>query len=155
MEIDKLKKWMDAAQNFQSDSFWNSIFDTPKKNPSSSNMNPFSLTDIVPKCDLYEADQELIAEIELPGMDTEKIKLSFQPQMLTILGEFKSFQQKRKYFLKERASRSFKKEIALPYPIIMNMVRSEMNNGILTIAMPINEDEIETIPISFNPFDSE
>ncbi|WP_066384579.1 Hsp20/alpha crystallin family protein [Neobacillus mesonae] len=156
MEIDKLKKWMDAAQSFQTEAFWNTIFDNPKKNSSSTlNVNPFMAADFFPKCDLYEFGHELIAEIELPGLNKEQFKLSIQEQMITISGELKSFKQKRKYFLKERASRSFKKEIALPYPIIIEKVKNEIHNGILMITMPINQDEIETIPINFNHNPSE
>ncbi|GHH98327.1 Hsp20/alpha crystallin family protein [Neobacillus kokaensis] len=154
MELDKLKKWMDAAQQFQSEAFWNTIFDSPQKN-SSKHVNPFKAADFFPKCDLFESGNELIAEIELPGVTRENLNLSIQEQMLTITGEFKSFKQQRTYFLKERASRSFKKEITLPYPIIINKVKSEINNGILSILMPINREEMETIPINFNQFNTE
>ncbi len=146
MEIDKLKKWMDVAQQFQSEAFWNTIFDTAQKN----NLTPFTASDFFPKCDLYEMDQELVAEIELPGIKREQMQLSIHEQMLTITGEFKSFQQNRKYFLKERANRSFKKELTLPYPIMIEQVKSEFHKGILSIVMPINQDEMETIPINNN-----
>lgn len=152
MEIDKLRKWMEAAQHFQSETFWNSIFDSSQKSASSLNGNPFtSVTDFFPKCDLFETDQYLMAEVELPGMTKENMKLSIQEQMLTISGEFNSFTHGRKYFLKERANRSFKKEIPLPFPILLEKVRTEFRNGILYIAMPINQEEMETIPINFEP----
>ncbi|MCM3568837.1 Hsp20/alpha crystallin family protein [Neobacillus mesonae] len=153
MEIDKLKKWMDAAQAFQSEAFWNNVFDTSKKNNSNGNVNPFKVMDFFPKCDLYESDHYLKAEIEVPGVLKDQLHLSIQEQMITISGEFRSFEQHRKYFLKERPSRSFKKEIALPYPIKIDQVKSEMNNGVLYIAMAINQEEMESIPINLSQKD--
>jgi HSP20 family protein len=158
MEVDKLKKWLDVAQQFQSDQFWNQIFDENNKNPpgNSPSLNPLTAArEYFPKCDLFETDQELMVEAEIPGLGKEDLHISIQQQLLRITGEFKSLQPNRKYFLKERANIKFKKEITLPYPVTINNIRTEILNGILIIGLPINREEVENIPITFDQSNTE
>ena len=154
MEVDKLKKWLDVAQQFQSEKFWNQIFNENNNKPSSTNnlsLNPLSaVNEFFPKCDLYETENDLIVEAEIPGLDRELLQISVQQQVLTIKGEFKALQLNRKYYLKERVSRSFKKELILPYPIFVHQIKSELRNGVLTLTMPMNREEVEDIPITFD-----
>ncbi|NRD80438.1 Hsp20/alpha crystallin family protein [Bacillus sp. BRMEA1] len=147
MDMEKFKKWMDDAQQYQSDAFWNKIFDSSKKN--SAPITPLSISEYIPKCDVYELDHHLIVEAEMPGLTKDHIHISIQQQLLIITGEFNTLKQNRKYFLKERANRKFKKEVTLPYPIIHRQIKSEIRNGILIIILPINREEVEDIPISF------
>ncbi|WML46386.1 Hsp20/alpha crystallin family protein [Neobacillus sp. PS3-40] len=152
--MDKLKKWLDLAQQYQSDQFWKQIFDEKNGKIIENNAtasNPFTAAqEYIPKCDLYESMDELILEVEIPGLKKEDIQISINHQILTITGEFKSFKTNYKYFLKERANRKFKKELTLPFPILLNSTRSELSSGILMIKMQINRDEIENVPIYFD-----
>ncbi|WP_042457486.1 Hsp20/alpha crystallin family protein [Neobacillus dielmonensis] len=148
MELEKYKKWMEAAQQFQSESFWNKIFDSPNlKNPP---LTPIKMSELIPKCDLYESEEYLIAEIELPGVPKESLHISVQRQLLVITGEFKTLKVNHKYHLKERPNHQFKKELTLPYPIDVKDVKSELRNGVLFIVMPFTMDDMETIPIELN-----
>ncbi|MBO0958323.1 Hsp20/alpha crystallin family protein [Neobacillus sp. MM2021_6] len=159
MEIDKLKKWLDVAQQFKSDQFWNQIFDEKINSTTSGNQfsqNPLNtVRELFPKCDLYESDQELVVEAEIPGLTKEDLHITIQQQLLTIAGEFKSLNQNQKYYLKERVNRQFKKELTLPYPILMNKVKSEIRHGVLYIVMPFYRDDLENIPIAFDQTNSE
>ncbi|MFJ5715206.1 Hsp20/alpha crystallin family protein [Neobacillus sp. NPDC093127] len=149
MEIDKLKKWMDTAQQYQSEKFWNNVFDS--QNKSSPSLNPIkTVSELFPKCDLFETENELVVEAEIPGVLKENLHISIQHQLLTITGEYKTLVQNRKYFIKERPNRKFTKELTLPYPVNIQKVKSEMRYGVLSIVMPINREEIEDIPITFN-----
>jgi HSP20 family protein len=154
MEVDKLKKWLDVAQQFQTEQFWNQIFDEKKQNKPGTglSLNPLTVSgELIPKCDLYETEHDLIIEVEIPGLGKEDLHISLHQQLLTITGEFKTLLQNRKYFLKERANRKFKKELTLPYPVSVNHIRTEIHKGVLVIVLPINREEVESIPITFNP----
>lgn len=158
MEVDKLKKWLDVAQQFKSEKFWNQIFEENSKNSSDNqfSINPLTtIKELFPKCDLYEVEQVLVVEAEIPGLSKEDFHISIQQQVLTITGEFRALNQNHKYYLKERANRKFKKELTLPYPVQINNVKSEMRQGILYIVMPFHQDDIENIPIPFKQTDSE
>lgn len=151
MEADKFKKWLDMAQQFQSDHFWNQIFEEKKSDGQGTALplNPFTAAgEYFPKCDLFETEKELVLEAEVPGLEKEDLHVSIQKQLLTISGEFKSLKQNCKYFLKERVNRKFKKEITLPYPVVINKIKIEMKKGILLMTMPYNREEVEDIPIN-------
>lgn len=151
MEMENLKKWLELAQQYQSDNFWKQIFEDKEKNAITTAVNPFSsLEEYFPKCDLYETDGNLIAEIEIPGITKEDVHIAASTQSLTVTGEFKSLVPNRKYFLKERANRKFKKELTLPFPVLIESIFSEIINGILVIYMPLSLDETEDIPIFVN-----
>lgn len=153
MEIEKLKRWLELAQHYQIDGFWNQIFqESREKTSAAPPKNLFSLSqEYFPKCDLYEANGELVMEMEAPGLTKDAVNISLNQQILRISGEFKTLRQPCTYFLKERANRKFTKELTLPYPVLENQSSSELVNGLLTVRLPINRDEIENIPISFSP----
>lgn len=158
--MDKLKKWLEVAQQFKTEHFWNQIFEENKNGSQNfenqSSHNPLSMVkELFPKCDLYESDQELVVEAEIPGLTKEDIHITIQQRLLTIAGEFKALNQNQKYYLKERANRRFKKELTLPYPILMNKVKSEIRHGVLYIFMPFYRDDLENIPIAFDQTNSE
>lgn len=152
MEIDKLKQWLDVAQQYQSHNFWNQIFSENGSGFSEPKTMaaPFSVPqEYAPKCDLFESDGFLIAEIELPGLKEQDIQLSLREQILLITGEFKTLQPKGKYFLKERANRKFKKELTLPLPIVPSRSTYHITDGVLVITMPYDNEDMESVPITF------
>jgi HSP20 family protein len=151
MEADNLKKWLDVAQQVQSEIFWKQMFDENNPNSSGNNSSHTPLTPLkepFPKCDLYEMEQVLFVEAEIPGVLAEDLNISLEQQLLTISGEFKALKQNCNYFLKERAKRKFKKILTLPFPIVINQVKSEIQHGILYIVMPYNQEETENISIT-------
>lgn len=152
LDIDQFKKWLEVSQNYQSESFWNQIFDekTSNKTGKQSLKNSFTnLTDNYPKCDLYETHNLLVIEAEIPGLKKEDLHITIRHQLLTISGEFKTLKHDRKYLFKERANRTFHKELSLPYPIVGSQVRTEIRDGVLYIYLPLQREEVENIPITF------
>lgn len=152
MELDKLKKWLDLAGTYQAESFWKEVFEEKQTNSSSFSLtNPFTIAqEYFPKCDLYEAEGQLVVEMEIPGLNKDDVHVSMNDQTLTITGEFKSLIPSRKYFIKERANHRFRKELTLPLPVLLTNSSSVIQNGILIISLPINREEFEDIPILFD-----
>lgn len=152
MEIDKLKQWLDVAQQYQSQNFWNQIFSEKSAGFSDPKTMaaPFSVAqEYTPKCDLFELDGLVIAEIELPGLKEKDLQISLHDQSLLITGDFRTLQPKGKYFLKERANRKFKKELTLPLPILPSQSTYHLSDGVLVITMPYDKENMESVPITF------
>ncbi|MDP4163877.1 MAG: Hsp20/alpha crystallin family protein [Bacillota bacterium] len=151
MEIDKLKQWLELAQQYQADGFWKQIFDEKQsQTPNQRSTSPiFHTQEPYPKCDLYEWEDCLVLEAELPGMKKEHIHISVSEHTISISGEFLTLETDRKYFLKERLNRKFEKKLSFPLPIVKQNIQSDLNNGIFTLIMPIDREEMEDIPISF------
>lgn len=149
MEFNDLKKWLELARDHQADNPWKQIFEDKEAAYLQKNTeNPFlSLEEYFPKCDLYEAEGNIVVEMEIPGIRKEDINISINHQSLTISGEFKTLHSHRKYFLKERINRKFKKELTLPVPVHYSNTSSEVVNGVLVIRFPMLQDDSVDIPI--------
>lgn len=162
MDIDKWSELIKLSAQYQNQDFWKGFAgqensDLNKKHSFSGQeqemLSAFlSKHDVFPRCDMYEADGRLLIDAELPGMRQEDIKVYLHQSELVIKGECSTFKHSFRYFLKERPSRTFEKKLTLPLPIDKNRISTSFTNGILSIILPIKEDEDEKVPIFVNDF---
>ncbi len=88
--------------------------------------------------DVYEKDNNVIAEMNLPGIDPEKIDISVEDNYLRVTGsreESKEEKQKH-YYSKEIRRGSFERMVRLPATVQKSKVTAEYKNGGLTITLP-------------------
>ena len=92
------------------------------------------LYDMVDKGDRYEL------EVELPGIERDKIHVKATDDSIEIsaeqLEEERVEERKKKYVYNERSYRSFYRTIPIPEQILSSEVTAKMNNGILRIDLP-------------------
>ena len=110
---------------------------------------------IYPRIDLFERGQELIAAIEIPGVESPTdIALSVGPHSLYVKGSVPALPAREESIhLTERHHGSFEREIDLPVRVDESSVKASYANGILTVRVtkyvsPKGEVE-QFIPISF------
>ena len=91
-----------------------------------------------PAMDIYQTDKDVIAELNVPDFDPEKIDISVKNQVLTVKGESekKEEEKKKNYWRKEIRRGSFEKAIRLPVEIDEDKVEASYEKGILKIVMP-------------------
>ena len=108
------------------------------------------LYDMVDKGDRYEL------EVEVPGIDKDKIDVKTTNDSIEISGEQseKAEEKKRNYLYNERSYRSFYRKIPIPEEIVSSKVSAKMSNGILQIELPKRtptrveeEEEATSVPI--------
>ena len=94
-----------------------------------------------PAMDIYETDKEVIAEVNLPGIDPEKIEVSVKNQVLTVSGkvEEKKEEKEKGYWRREIKKGSFERMTRLPVPVKEDKVEAIYEKGILKIVMPKSE----------------
>jgi HSP20 family protein len=94
-----------------------------------------------PFIDLVETDKEVIATVEMPGLDKGDIKINITEDKLEISAETKQEEEKEEkgYIYKERRSGSYYRRISLPSSIDSDNSKASYNNGILQITMPKTE----------------
>jgi HSP20 family protein len=99
-----------------------------------------------PEMDVYETNNEVIAEINLPGIDPQKIDVSVKDQILKVSGGMtKEKEDKEKgYWRKEIRKGAFERMIKLPVPIKEADVNAVYSKGILKITMPKLSEAKET-----------
>jgi HSP20 family protein len=111
MDVDKLKKWLDVAQQFQGENFWSDIFESTTNSQAGKMPNPQGeqvnhskprqagptppqekaipvqeAPSVKPAIDIFEADSEWIIWVDLPGIQKSDIQLNLIGRQLVIKG---------------------------------------------------------------------
>ncbi|PIQ08004.1 MAG: heat-shock protein Hsp20 [Ignavibacteriales bacterium CG18_big_fil_WC_8_21_14_2_50_31_20] len=126
------------------DNIHNSIqkyFDDFTTMKSSYNENTFS-----PKINVYEKENQLIIDAEVPGVNKEDLKITLQDNILTIEGEKKNLldENEIKSFLTERIFGSFKRSFTINKDVDSEKINAKFNNGILSITLAKVEEKTPT-----------
>jgi len=99
-----------------------------------------------PAMDIKETDKEVIAEVEIPGFDPEKVDVSVEDGILRVRGSMdeKKEEKEKGYWRKEIRTGSFERMVRLPVAVKEDAVEATYEKGLLKIVMP----KAETKPIS-------
>ncbi len=94
-----------------------------------------------PEVDLYETDNEVVAEISIPGLDPKKINVEIENNVLHIKGgdEQVTEDKNRDYYRKEVRRGSFARSIALPTEVDAEGISAVCERGVLKVTMPKSE----------------
>ena len=92
---------------------------------------------IAPKADIYEEDDRIVLEMEAPGLKQEDINLTVEGNTLTISGERKQNEERKKgrYQRVERYFGSFSRTFTLPATVDLNSIEASYEHGVLHISM--------------------
>lgn len=91
-----------------------------------------------PAMDVKETDKEIIAEVEVPGFDPEKVDVLVEDGMLRVRGTMdeKKEEKEKNYWRKEIRKNSFERIIHLPVAVQESAVEATYEQGVLKIIMP-------------------
>jgi HSP20 family protein len=93
-----------------------------------------------PAVDIRETDQEMVLELEVPGIKPEQVELTAENGVLTVKGEKKSERKEGdendRYHVVERSYGNFMRSFQLPQGIDETKIEADYNNGILSIHIP-------------------
>jgi HSP20 family protein len=113
----------------------NRLFDSALQGwPGDSN----GTTSWVPSADIYESDDELVVNLDLPGIDPKMVDVRVENNVLTIRGE-RQFNQKQiseNYHRVERSYGPFGRSFTLSTAVNPEKIRAGYESGVLTITMP-------------------
>lgn len=96
-----------------------------------------------PKVEVFERDNKLHVNADLPGMNKEDIKVEILDNRLTIQGERRQEREekKRDFYRSERSYGSFYRDIPLPKYVDADHARANFKNGVLEITLPLQPKE--------------
>ena len=99
-----------------------------------------------PFIDVVETDKEVVATVEMPGLNKGDIKINLTEDRLEISAETEQDEEKKEkgYIYKERRSGSYYRSISLPSSIDSDNAKASYNNGVLEIRMPKTEIKKKT-----------
>jgi HSP20 family protein len=91
-----------------------------------------------PKMDIYEDNGNVIAEVELPGVDPKNIEVEVKDNYLWVKAktEEKKEEKKKGYYRKEISAGYYKRVIPLPTEVIGEKAEANYQDGILKVAIP-------------------
>jgi len=94
-----------------------------------------------PAIDLYETDNEVIAEVSIPGMDPKKVNVEIENNVLHIRSDEQEVREDKgkDYYRKEVRRGMFARSMALPVEVDADRVSAASEKGILKITMPKSE----------------
>lgn len=101
-----------------------------------------SITSWSPKVDVFEEGNDIVFEVEAPGVDKDDIDINIEDNRLTIQGERVSeneWEDSRDYYRSERFYGTFQRSFALPDAIDADSVQAEYDGGVLNITLPKSE----------------
>jgi HSP20 family molecular chaperone IbpA len=96
-------------------------------------------TQDVPSIDLEEGNGTLIARVEVPGVDPERLEVIVHDHALTVQGEI-SEEDHGGGFTGRRTGR-FQRSITLPAPVRADAAEASCRHGVLKVTMPLREPE--------------
>jgi HSP20 family protein len=90
--------------------------------------------------DLYETDDEIVVEIDLPGMDPLGIVLQILDNRLILEGKRKHLPETGHYLRMERCFEDFRRVVRLPGAVRPERVQARYERGVVRLRMPKIED---------------
>ncbi|WP_456384661.1 Hsp20/alpha crystallin family protein [Persephonella sp.] len=98
-----------------------------------------------PRVDIYEKDNKLVIEAEIPGAKKEDVEVKIKDNAVVIKGEVKKEEEEKDktYYRTERFYGVFERVIPLPVEVKVDEAKATFENGILKIEIPKVSEEKE------------
>jgi len=95
-----------------------------------------------PSVDIYESENEIILEAELPGMNRDDFEVSIENNVITLKGkrEFQKRDEGDNYHRVERSYGAFTRSFSLPRTVSAENTTAEYRNGVLRVSLPKREE---------------
>jgi HSP20 family protein len=106
--------------------------------------------DWYPAMDISETDKDVVASIELPGLNKDDIKVNVQNDVLSVSGEKKQekTEASENVHRVERTYGSFRRTVRLPVEVDSGKVKASYKDGLLKVTLPkVESKKPKEIPI--------
>ena len=113
----------------------NRLFDTALQGwPGDSN----GTTQWIPAADIYESENELVVNLDLPGVDPKMVDIRVENNILSIRGErqFEDKQNRDNFHRVERPYGPFGRSFTLSTAVDADKIRASYKSGVLSITLP-------------------
>ena len=114
--------------------------------------NQASCNDNHPAVNIHENEKQFTLEVAAPGLKKDDFKISMENFLLTISREVNEEKEEVKdnFTRREFAYNNFSRSFRLPKTILVNKIKADYKDGILSIALPKDEKITLTREISVN-----
>jgi HSP20 family protein len=102
-----------------------------------------------PLVDLYETDDNLVLEMDLPGIDPADVLIKVYEDVIIIEGIKRENRKERRYryLCMERSFDSFRRIVRIPVPVNSSSGTAAYRNGVLSLTLPKIKERVIKIKI--------
>lgn len=105
-----------------------------------------------PAVDILNEDDNVVLNVELPGLNKDDISVKIEDRVLTIEGERNTDNEEKKnnYYRRERTYGSFKRSFHLGDDVLVDDVNADFKDGILKLTLKKDRTKEEIKQITIN-----
>ena len=93
-----------------------------------------------PRMDVIDRDEELLVQVEVPGVHKDDLEVTLLDDALTVKGKtHEEREEKGEYFRAEIAHGTFSRTLRLPVPVRAAEAKARFADGVLEIRLPKTE----------------
>jgi HSP20 family protein len=98
--------------------------------------------DFIPAANIYQDSDSVIAELDLPGIDPDKVDITVENDVLTVSGsrEEKEETKKEDFYRREVRVGSFTRSMILPMTVKGDQAKADYKDGVLKVTLPKAEE---------------
>lgn len=90
-----------------------------------------------PALNVVEDGESIVVEVEVPGLKSGDVDVSFENGELTLKGEKKfAAKENAPVHRRERMYGAFERTLTLPWEIVADKISAELKDGVLTVTLP-------------------
>jgi len=95
-----------------------------------------------PRADIFETRENVVIQLDLPGLKADQIDVQSEKGMLSIKGErlFSGDTSDRKYYRVENTYGPFERHFEIPRTLDVTQVEANYQDGVLTLNFPKMEE---------------
>jgi HSP20 family protein len=92
----------------------------------------------LPAIDIVRRNGELVIRADVPGMESDDVKIEVEDGMLTISGEREESDEEEdgKYLRRERRYGSFSRSMTLPAGVDPSKIEAKVKHGVAEVTIP-------------------
>ena len=87
--------------------------------------------------DVYEDENNLYVEVELPGFEKDQIELTLEDGLLSLSAQrqLENKEKKNNYYIRERRSGQWSRTLQLPVAVLEDKVQAVFQEGLLKVTL--------------------
>lgn len=95
-----------------------------------------------PRADIYETKEQVVVQLDIPGVKAESIDIQGEKGILSLKGErlFNRSEAERKYYRVENVYGPFERHFEIPRTLDVNKVEAKYTDGVLRLIFPKAEE---------------
>jgi HSP20 family protein len=95
-----------------------------------------------PRADIYETQEQVVIQLDMPGVQADQIEVQCDKGMLSIKGErpFSGKVPQRQYYRVENVYGPFERYFEIPRALDVESVEANVQDGVLTLKFPKKEE---------------